>query len=71
MKKIIKNGANQFRKECDRCGCIFEYDLDEVNKRDGVGEQDTVRCPGCGKNMPHHGKWDSVEYFEEEEELDF
>lgn len=68
---IIKKAAEAFRKECDRCGCIFEYDLNEINKRDGVGEQDTVKCPICGKETAHHGKWDSVEYNDETEELYF
>lgn len=71
MMKIIKKPAEAFRKDCDRCGCIFEYDLDEINKRDSVAEQDTIKCPGCGKEMAHHGKWDSVEYNDEPEEMYF
>lgn len=71
MMKIIKKSAQAFRKECDWCGCIFEYDLSEINKRDGVAEQDTIKCPGCGKEMAHHGKWDSVEYKERDRETGF
>lgn len=71
MMKFVKMPSKAFRKDCERCGCIFEYELSDVNQRDSIGEQDTVKCPGCGKEMAHHGKWDSVEYNDEIEELDF
>ena len=56
--KIIKHGNTQ--KTCEKCGCIFEYDKDDILTREArlvmfpsyiratwiINE---VKCPDCGK----------------------
>lgn len=44
MIKVIKEGKTDFRKTCDKCGCIFEYDLSDIN--DGK-----IECPCCKKSF--------------------
>lgn len=71
MKRVIVRAAEAFRKECNRCGCHFEYDLDDIEKNNEVSGQDKVSCPECGKEFYHDGKWDRIKYQDEIDALDF
>lgn len=46
MIKIIKPGKTDFRMTCDKCGCVFEYNVVDID--DGY-----IKCPTCGKK--HYG----------------
>ena len=46
MIKIIKPGKLDFRITCDKCGCIFEYNMEDIY-------DSFVKCPTCGKM--HYG----------------
>lgn len=44
MIKIIKEGKTEFRKTCDKCGCVFEYEHSDID--DGK-----IKCPCCKKTF--------------------
>lgn len=46
MIKIITPGKTDFRMTCDKCGCVFEYNVVDID--DGY-----IKCPTCGKK--HYG----------------
>lgn len=46
MIKIIKPGKTDFRLTCDKCGCVFEYNVEDI-------DDSYVKCPTCGKM--HYG----------------
>lgn len=56
--KIIKPGKSldelfpPVRFECERCGCIFEEELDNCYKPIMVRNLSFIacKCPNCGKN---------------------
>lgn len=50
MIKIIKPGKTDFRLTCDKCGCVFEYNVEDID--DGY-----IKCPTCGKM--HYGFQDT------------
>lgn len=52
MVKIIKEGQNKFFATCTKCGCQFEYELEDVVGYLG----DSVGCPYCGTKYYHHIK---------------
>lgn len=43
MIKIIKAGKTDFRMTCNKCGCVFEYNVEDIN--DGY-----IKCPTCHKD---------------------
>lgn len=47
--KIIKEGKKTFRLTCSKCGCEFEYELDEI----GTTIPGKVECPCCGEYLYH------------------
>ena len=47
MIKIIKEGKKSFVETCPKCGCEFEYELEDV---DASG---AVRCPYCEERIIH------------------
>lgn len=49
MIKIIKEGQKIFIRTCDRCGCKFQYDLDDLS---GL---DYINCPCCHTTLTHIG----------------
>jgi len=49
MIKTIKEGQKVFTKICDRCGCEFSYELEDLNAAD------FVQCPCCHKLLTHIG----------------
>lgn len=54
MINVIKEGKRKvFRVECDRCGCLFEYDHRDV---DYTVTYYYVICPCCGKRVVHKEK---------------
>jgi hypothetical protein len=42
MIKIIRPGKTDFRKTCDKCGCIFEYNVEDI-------DDNYIKCPTCSK----------------------
>lgn len=42
MIKIIKEGKTDFRLTCDKCGCIFEYNVEDI-------DDCYIKCPTCHK----------------------
>ena len=42
MIKIIKEGKTDFRMTCDKCGCIFEYNVADI-------DDCHIKCPTCHK----------------------
>ncbi len=49
MIKIIEQGQKTFTKTCDRCGCKFQYDLNDLY---GL---DYISCPCCYTTLKHIG----------------
>lgn len=49
--KIIKQAAERFTMECHRCECVFEYNLEDINKK---YTQESVICPVCNGVNPHN-----------------
>lgn len=49
MIKIIEQGQKTFTRTCDRCGCKFSYELEDL-----VG-MDSIYCPCCSKCLIHIG----------------
>ena len=56
MVKIIKKGQNKFLATCEKCGCQFEYELEDVVEYLG----DSVGCPYCGTKYYHRIKDNNV-----------
>lgn len=52
MVKMIKEGQNKSIATCTKCGCQFEYELEDVV--DYLG--DSVGCPYCGTKYYHRIK---------------
>lgn len=46
MKKVIESGKKEFIAVCDKCGCKFSYELEDV--AGGV-----VNCPECDEYVVH------------------
>lgn len=53
MKKIIKRPFTRFGTDCQKCGCTFEYGLEDVIR--GNNTPLVVQCPSCGFYTPHYG----------------
>lgn len=60
MKKIIKPGDIKlitkpiYEATCDRCGCKFEFEDEDVTQRTrnfGIPNTLWVDCPFCGKEL--------------------
>jgi hypothetical protein len=47
MIKVIKPGQKEFKGFCDRCGCEFTYEFEDISIS-GV-----VECPTCGQPYYH------------------
>ena len=50
MIKILKPGQKEFHGYCDRCGCEFTYEFEDISI------SGTVECPTCGKHYYHPSK---------------
>lgn len=50
MIKVIKPGQKEFTGYCDRCGCEFTYEFEDISV------SGTVECPTCGKHYYHPSK---------------
>lgn len=50
MKKVITKPDKSFRAECDRCGCEFTYELDDMYKQFA---SEVVSCPSCEHAIYH------------------
>ena len=48
MIEIIREPKERFETYCPRCGCVFAYELEDVDD-----DIDMVECPACGKFVEH------------------
>lgn len=66
MIKVIEHGPKTIKARCPKCGCIFEYELEDVKNEMGLGFEcysyNYVECPDCKYHVYH-------DYFKLEEEL--
>ncbi len=46
MIKIIKKGTKQ-TVECERCGCLFSFDTNDINYGNQHDPERTINCPQC------------------------
>ena len=63
MIKVVKHGNQIYEKTCDRCGCVFTYDINDTDKVEmdtfekfqlgNPGGYSFVRCPECGNKVYH------------------
>ena len=49
MIKVIKHGEKTFRVICPKCGCEFEYQLEDI----GTTIPAHIACPDCGEYVEH------------------
>ena len=51
---IIEHGIQHFEKRCERCNCLFEFNLDETfesyDRLSGI-KTIYVSCPECRKQI--------------------
>lgn len=47
MITVIEHGYKKYRIRCDKCNCLYEYELEDVT-------QDSVDCPDCGQSNCHN-----------------
>lgn len=53
MIKIIKYGTKIKQLECHKCGCIFQYEIEDVITKSVLGDPYTpatkrlIHCPQC------------------------
>lgn len=50
---ILDNGYNRFQTQCFGCGCVYEYDIKNVDFRQKKAVHGLVRCPICGRRQEH------------------
>ena len=55
MIKILEHGYNRYTCRCQRCNCLFEYELIDIIKKG------SVNCPECG-DLCHHSFSLNVDY---------
>lgn len=46
MKRIFDENYKIFIKACNKCGCRFSYEAEDI-----CGNWDHVYCPRCGKYL--------------------
>lgn len=51
--KIIKEGTKIFTIKCDKCDCVFQYDIGEVYTGFSYSY---VHCPYCNMTIPHSNR---------------
>lgn len=47
MIKVIEHGYKKYSIRCNKCNCLYEYELEDVM-------QDIIVCPDCGQNNYHN-----------------
>lgn len=47
MVKVIEHGYNNYTTKCYQCGCLFEYELEDI-------ENGSVKCPDCTQLCNHN-----------------
>ena len=46
--KVITHGEKKFQATCPVCGCVFEYELEDIKRdEDSLGKHYYVKCPDC------------------------
>lgn len=49
-KKILKGAYTKFEVYCEKCGCQFEYGLEDIRGESGL----EVQCPSCNYFTDHY-----------------
>ena len=47
MIKVIEHGYAKYKDKCHQCGCLFEYELEDI-------KAGSVKCPDCGFLCNHN-----------------
>ena len=57
MIKVIKHGTRVQRAECKKCGCVFEYEEEDVRTEQiKYNEYEVyVPCPDCASHLVTSG----------------
>lgn len=58
MIKIIKPGfikSNTYETTCTKCGCIFEYQKEDVERGPQQDYYEDVKCPYCKEDVDVRG----------------
>lgn len=46
--RIIKHGLDFLNAECPKCGCLFEFEIEDMETYHiGVDKVEQIRCPDC------------------------
>ena len=56
MIKVIKEGKQNFRATCSKCGCVFEYELEDLFPLE------YVLCPCCKDHVYHSMQYEKNEH---------
>lgn len=49
--KIIKEPTSLFTMECEKCECVFTYNIDDITKHISF---EYIQCPCCKEEIPHY-----------------
>jgi len=47
MKKVKEHGYYKYETQCNKCNCVFEYEIPDIK------DDTTVNCPDCGSKCLH------------------
>ena len=65
MIRIIKDGSKKYTTTCESCGCVFEYQAEDVTKRTAWDDHGghypvcdfyEIKCPYCGRMIEFDSK---------------
>lgn len=60
MKRIIQKAETKLKK-CPTCGCVFEYDYEDIEYMKGLTclnqGRAIVRCPSCEERIDEKSGW--------------
>lgn len=48
MIKVIKSKQDKFTRQCDKCACIYEYELEDIDN------ENNTTCPECNNKNFHY-----------------
>ena len=61
--KVITPGLKKFQATCPICGCVFEYELEDLQEGEGIYSGEFyIKCPDCGKAINHEEHIKPISY---------